>query len=573
MITHKLQQGTPEWHAFRAAHFAASDAPAMLGESPYKTRDQLLREKKLGITPDIDAATQRRYDDGHRFEALARPLAENIIGEELFPATLSEGKLSASFDGLTMLNDTCFEHKTLNDAIAKCEGNLPIYYRIQMEQQMLVSGAKKCLFVASQWDERNQLVGELYQVWYLPDPDLRRRIIDGWAQFEKDLATWQPEEPTTPVVASPAESLPAVAVTVTGALTVGGNLAAFGDALRAFVGRIPAKPATDQEFADCEAACKSLKKAEEALEAAETSALAQISDVEAMRRTVADLKNLARTTRLATEKLVKAEKEARRTALVMDAKQQFGRHLEKLQLDIKGVRLIVSSPDFGAAIKGLSSLDSMKNKLTAALLEAQSEANAICGRVRDNLQALDSVRDYAFLFADRQELAYKDEETLELIIKQRIDEHKRAEAARLEAERDRIRAEEERKAREAAERAAEEERRRIRAEEEAAERAKAESVASAQRALAKQADEQATVTQPKPAEPVRAPLRHLSLEKICELLGMSVSHDLLMVLGFDAEKTRAGVMYSADDFIDICQALMDHIGRVAHKWQAGGWAA
>ena len=50
MITHKLQQGTPEWHAFRAAHFSASDAPAMLGESPYKTRDQLLREKKLGTT-------------------------------------------------------------------------------------------------------------------------------------------------------------------------------------------------------------------------------------------------------------------------------------------------------------------------------------------------------------------------------------------------------------------------------------------------------------------------------------------------------------------------------------------
>lgn len=554
MITHKLQQGTPEWHAFRSAHFSASDAPAMLGESPYKTRDQLLREKKLGITPDVDAATQRRYDDGHRFEALARPLAENIIGEELFPATLSEGKLSASFDGLTMLNDICFEHKTLNDAIAKCEGNLPIYYRIQMEQQLLVSGAKKCLFVASQWDEDNQLVGELYQTWYLPDPDLRRRIIDGWAQFEKDLAAWQPKEPVTPAVASPAESLPAVAVTVTGALTVGGNLAAFGDALRAFVGRIPAKPATDQEFADCEAACKSLKKAEEALEAAETSALAQISDVEAMRRTVADLKNLARTTRLATEKLVKAEKEARRTALVMDAKQQFGRHLEKLQLDIKGVRLIVSSPDFGAAIKGLSSLDSMKNKLTAALLEAQSEANAICGRVRDNLQALDSVRDYAFLFADRQELAYKDEETLELIIKQRIDEHKRAEAARLEAERNRIRAEEERKAREAAE------------------RAKAESVASAQRVLAKQADEQATVTQPKPAESARAPSHRLSLEKICELLDMGVPHDLLCLLGFPGKKTSKGVMYDANDFIGICQALIDHIKNVADDWQTKGEA-
>jgi predicted phage-related endonuclease len=71
MITHNLIQGTPEWHAFRAAHFPASEAPAMLGVSPYKTRNQLLQEKATGITAEVDAATQRRFDDGHRFEALA----------------------------------------------------------------------------------------------------------------------------------------------------------------------------------------------------------------------------------------------------------------------------------------------------------------------------------------------------------------------------------------------------------------------------------------------------------------------------------------------------------------------
>ena len=529
----------------------------MLGISPYKTRNELLREKKLGITPEIDATTQARMAKGHEYEASARQKAEEMLGEELYPATgVSDEhpRLSASFDGITLDGLTVWEHKTLNNAICEAAqtGSIPEHHRAQLEHQLIVSGADAALFTASNGGQEPPV-----NIRYASDPALRRRIIDGWAQFEKDLATWQPKEPVTPAVASPAESLPAVAVTVTGTLTVGGNLAAFGDALRAFVGRIPAKPATDQEFADCEAACKSLKKAEEALEAAETSALAQISDVEAMRRTVANLKNLARTTRLATEKLVKAEKEARRTALVMDAKEQFGRHLEKLQLDIRGVRLIVPSPDFGAAIKGLSSLSSMQNKLPAVLREAQSQASAICGRVADNLKALDSVRDYAFLFADRQELAYKDKETLELIIKQRIDEHKRAEAARLEAERNRIRAEEERKAREAAERAAEEERRRIRAEEEAAERAHAESVASAQ---------------PKPAESARAPSRHLSLEKICELLGMGVPHDLLCLLGFPGKKTSKGVMYDANDFIGICQALIDHIKNVADDWQTKGEA-
>ena len=46
----QLTQGTPEWHVHRRNHLNASDAPAMLNESPYKTRAQLLKEYALGIT-------------------------------------------------------------------------------------------------------------------------------------------------------------------------------------------------------------------------------------------------------------------------------------------------------------------------------------------------------------------------------------------------------------------------------------------------------------------------------------------------------------------------------------------
>ena len=76
-----LVQGSPEWHAHRAQHFNASDAPAMMGASSYRTRSELIKELATGITPEIDAVTQRRFDDGHQFEALARPLAEEIIGD------------------------------------------------------------------------------------------------------------------------------------------------------------------------------------------------------------------------------------------------------------------------------------------------------------------------------------------------------------------------------------------------------------------------------------------------------------------------------------------------------------
>ena len=67
-----LVQGTPEWAAHRAKHLNASDAPAMLGVSPYKSRAQLLKEYATGIAMEIDEATQRRFDDGHRFGGILR---------------------------------------------------------------------------------------------------------------------------------------------------------------------------------------------------------------------------------------------------------------------------------------------------------------------------------------------------------------------------------------------------------------------------------------------------------------------------------------------------------------------
>ena len=45
MKTLDLIQGSPEWLAARAQYFTASEAPAMLGLSKYKTRQELLREK------------------------------------------------------------------------------------------------------------------------------------------------------------------------------------------------------------------------------------------------------------------------------------------------------------------------------------------------------------------------------------------------------------------------------------------------------------------------------------------------------------------------------------------------
>jgi putative phage-type endonuclease len=449
MQTVSLVQGSPEWHAHRAHHFNASDAPAMMGCSSYKSRSQLIKELATGLTGEVDPATQRRFDDGHRFEALARPLAEEIISEPLSPCVGVNGMWSASFDGLTFMHDAAFEHKTLNNTLREvmlegCTGaDLPLMYQVQMEHQAMVSGCKRILFMTSEWGPGGDLI-EMRYCWYTPNPDLRAKIKEGWLQLAKEVEAYDPTaERPAPAVAAPVESLPAVVVQVNGALTVGGNLDAFGDALRQFIARIPAKPATDQEFADAEAAAKALKKAEEALAAAEDGALAQISDVELMRRTVADLKNLARTTRLATEKLVAAEKEARRTEIVTGAQAQLDQHVQALNQRLGANWLPRIAGGFAETIKGLKSLDSMRDKVAVALTNAKHDANQQAYRLEVNREHLvQEDGDWIALFADFSTVGAKAEEDFQALASLRIGNHKQAEAARLDKERERIRAEE-----------------------------------------------------------------------------------------------------------------------------------
>jgi putative phage-type endonuclease len=592
MKTHELIQGSPEWLAYRAQHFNASDAPAMMGCSPYMTRNELLTRMKTGITADVDAATQRRFDDGHRFEELARSLiAEPLLGEDLFPVTGSLGELSASFDGITLDDSTIFEHKTLGDALRYTpwdEGNgdhLPLHYRVQMEQQLLVSGAQRVLFMASKWS--NDTLVEKRHCWYVSDPELRAQIVAGWKQFAADLANFVPEAKAAPVVAAPVETLPAVSVKVDGALAIVSNLPDFGAALRTFIDKIPAQPSTDQEFADTEAACKALKKAEEALEAAESNALAQLSDVDTMRRLVADFKALARATRLQREKLVTQRKEAIKGEIVAAGVAALSKHIRELNAALPADYMPAVSADFGGVIKGLRTVDSIRNAVDTELARAKIAASDIANRIHANVK---TVRDSGLIVHDMALLVLKAPDDLAAVVAQR----QAAEKARQEAERERIRAEEAaRLEREAAAKAAAEKAEADRAERERARAAQVEAdriareqqeAASAARIrdeliekqmrLLDRAEDAAIVTglavvsgdkvfdandvyETHPSDDGA----RLTLGQINEMLSpVSITGDGLAMLGFQpVERVKASKLYRACDFDAICRAICNHI--------------
>jgi putative phage-type endonuclease len=595
LITHNLIQGSAEWHAYRATHDNASDAPAVMGCSSYKTREQLLAERATGIVPEVDAATQRRFDAGHRFEALARPLAEAIIGEDLYPCTGSMdcSRLSASFDGLTLLEDVAWEHKTLNKRLCAvlevpgCTGDdLPMEYQIQLEQQCAVSGCERILFMASVWDSDDQLIDVLH-CWYMPNEELRARILAGWEQFHKDVAAYVPPEPKpVPVVAEPMESLPAVSVRLDGKLAVVSNLPDFAAALRSFIERIPSKPDTDQEFATADAACKALKRAEDALTAGEDAALGEMVDFEAMRRQVRDLKELARATRLATEKLVTARKEQIRGEIVAGGVAALRDHIASLNTRLGKPYMPQVPADFGGVVKGKRTVDSLRGAVNDELARCKIAANEVADRIQVNLNTLRELASaHAFLFADTATIVLKQPDDLTILVKSRIAEHEAAEAQRLEAERERIRFEElaklqretaaQTQAELARQRAAEEnERNQAAALTKQAQAAiKVDDVVDAEVPHGAVLPVAATPTayiisllrdDPEPAERTGTPT--LKLGQIAERLGFTLTADFLKGLGFEPAATdRASKLYHEADFTLILAALVRHIEAVQSK--------
>ena len=436
MKTVNFAQGSESWHAHRSKHFNASDAPAMMGLSSYKTRSQLLHEMATGHTPDIDAGTQKLFDDGHNFEALARPIAESIIGDDLFPVvgTLEvDGlPLSASFDGITMDESVAFEHKSLNKTLAESlqNGVIPEQYQVQMEQQLLISGAEKCLFMASKGTAETAL-----HAWYHSDPKVREALLSGWKQFREDLANYRPTEAAPVVVASPIMQLPTLFVELTGRVE-SSNLALFKSTALEMIAGISTELTTDQHFADAKERVKNLKEGEEELERCKRAALAKTASIEELFQTMDYIRETMRQKRLELDKLVTKREEAIRIELIQKAQASLAEYVagKNRGLDIPCMPAIASN--FPGVIKSKRTIASIEDALNTELARCKIEAGAIADKIHANLQTLKPVAtEYPTLFPDMAQVAQKSPEDVANLIASRVAAHKEAEAKRAEAKR------------------------------------------------------------------------------------------------------------------------------------------
>jgi len=444
-----LQQGSDQWLAHRRKTRNASDAPAMMGASPYTTRADLIRQRATGIDREIDEATQARFDRGHEVEPALRAFAENIIGEDLYPvtATTLNGYLGASFDGVTLAEDVIFEAKQHNAQKRECiyRGEIPPSDYWQIVQQFAVcASATKCLYLCGDGSETNtaQLWIERQQI----EADIPK-LLAGWEQFDADVAAYIPVE--KPEVLAPTgrapDQLPALRVDVTGMVTFS-NLAEFKAGAMQVLGAINRDLQTDEDFADAEQTVKWAKGVEERLEAVKGQALSQTADIEAVFRTIDEVSAETRRIRLDLDKLVKARKEAVRGEIVAAGVAAVRAHFDTINATMGEHRFSPTqslSLNIGAAIKGKKSISSMRDAVDAAAAAEKIAASQQAERIRACAAILAEHPDHASLFADRVLLcASKAPDDLRNLVAARIAEFERREADRLEHERERIRQEE-----------------------------------------------------------------------------------------------------------------------------------
>lgn len=148
------KQGSKEWRTWRGKGLGASDAPAVMGASPWTSRFELWLEKTgLGTRPPANEYQLAAMRRGNELEPVARDLFEKKVGK-LFPSISGEHDehpyLRASLDGYNEETNSMLEIKCPSkvDHTKALDGKVPDKYVAQLQMQFLVCGATKAYYVS-----------------------------------------------------------------------------------------------------------------------------------------------------------------------------------------------------------------------------------------------------------------------------------------------------------------------------------------------------------------------------------------------------------------------------------------
>ena len=140
MLLVGIKQNTPEWLQWRKGKICASDAPIIMGVSPYKNVDKLIDEKVRCYEQHVTYYMQRGKD----LESIALGKFEQETGLIMFPMVGVHDSIdwmAASFDGVSICRKFIIEIKApgKKDHALALQGKVPEKYYPQVQHQICVS--------------------------------------------------------------------------------------------------------------------------------------------------------------------------------------------------------------------------------------------------------------------------------------------------------------------------------------------------------------------------------------------------------------------------------------------------
>lgn len=167
-------QNTQEWHEWRKKGLGASEAPIVMGVSPYTTRYQLWQEK---ISPEIDRSEKESFITrfGHEFEIKAQARLELETGIEVETACVEHYLhpwLRASLDACSFEDRIFGEIKYMGQKNLELvrETKAPLIHHFpQIQHQFMVTGFKKAYYVVYSLDADRKNILDYECVELVPD--------------------------------------------------------------------------------------------------------------------------------------------------------------------------------------------------------------------------------------------------------------------------------------------------------------------------------------------------------------------------------------------------------------------
>lgn len=181
-----FEQGTEDWLRWRNGGVGGSEIHGIV-KGTLPEWEQVIFHKLYEKSFHFSEVTQKAMDRGHELEPEARERIEKVAGMKFPPCCLeltSDPFFRVSLDGMSEDAETIIEIKCLGSAthnkVVK-DRQISDRYFYQIQYQLLVSGARRCLYVGYHPEEPTQL----YVQTITPNPEILNEITERVLNFKR----------------------------------------------------------------------------------------------------------------------------------------------------------------------------------------------------------------------------------------------------------------------------------------------------------------------------------------------------------------------------------------------------